>query len=203
MPPLISWNGPWIPSSLATILLLGIVVDTPQDFGRPLWVRFLFRAVVFAVMTWLLQHIVGSPVAPSLPLSPSAQVWADLIEIGWWVLGARLAAGFLRLVVVLEGRPRETQIISDLLAGAIYTAIGLAVVNFVFGVPIGGLIATSGVIAIVIGLALESTLSDVFSGIAMGLEHAYKPTDMLWLEGGNRGAGDPDELAFNSDRHVA
>jgi small-conductance mechanosensitive channel len=30
-------------------------------------------------------------------------------------------------------------------------------------------------------------LSDVFSGIAMGLEHAYKPGDSLWVEGGIEG----------------
>ena len=88
---------------------------------------------------------------------------------------------------MLENRPRETQIVSDLLAGAIYIATGLAVVNFVFAVPIGGLVATSGVVAIVLGLALQSTLSDVFSGIAVGLEHAYKAGDLLWVEGGVEG----------------
>jgi small-conductance mechanosensitive channel/CRP-like cAMP-binding protein len=184
---LINWDGPWMPLFLATVLLVGVLVDSPRDSGRPLWLRFLSRVAVFGIMTWLLQRTVGSPVAPSPLPSPTAQDWADLVEIGWWALGARVAVGFLRLVVVLEGRPRETQIISDLLAGAIYTATGLAVVNFVFSVPIGGLIATSGVIAIGLGLALQSTLSDVFSGIAMGLEHAYKPGDTLWAEGGIEG----------------
>jgi small-conductance mechanosensitive channel/CRP-like cAMP-binding protein len=185
--PLGIWSSPWVALSLATVLLAGILLDAPRDSGRPLWLRLLIRIVVFAALTWLLQHAVGSPVAPSQLPSPSVQIWADFVEIGWWALGARVAVGFLRVVVVLEGRPRETQIISDLLAGAIYTATGLAVINFVFGVPIGGLIATSGVIAIVLGLALQSTLSDVFSGIAMGLEHAYKPGDMLWVEGGIEG----------------
>jgi CRP-like cAMP-binding protein len=91
------------------------------------------------------------------------------------------------LVVVLENQPRETKIISDLLAGAIYTATSLAVVNFVFGVAIIGLVATSGVVAIILGLALQSTLSDVFSGIAVGLERAYKPGDLIWVEGGIEG----------------
>ena len=111
----------------------------------------------------------------------------QIVLIGWWMLGARVAVGLIRLVVVLENRPRETQIISDLLAGAIYIATALAVVNFVFAVPIGGLVATSGVVAIVLGLALQSTLSDVFSGIAIGLEHAYRPGDLLWVEGGVEG----------------
>ena len=187
MAPLMNWNTPWLPLSLATVLLLGILVGVPRESGKPLWLRLVTRVVVFGVLTWLIELAVGSPVAPSEMLSPGVLVWSRLTEMGWWAQGARVAVGFLRVVVVLEGRPRETQIISDLLAGSIYTATGLAVVNFVFGVPIGGLIATSGVIAIVLGLALQSTLSDVFSGIAMGLEHAYKPGDMIWVDGGIEG----------------
>ena len=103
------------------------------------------------------------------------------------MLGARVAVGVLRLALVVEDKPRQTQIVSDLLASTIYVATALSVINFVFGVPIVGLVATSGVVAIVLGLALQSTLSDVFSGIAVGLEHAYKPGDLLWVEGGIEG----------------
>ncbi|WP_428491244.1 mechanosensitive ion channel family protein [Rhodopila sp.] len=138
-------------------------------------------------MSWLLQRSVGLPTVSAAQLSVGIRLWAQLLEIGWWMLAARAAVGLLRLIVVMEGRPRETRFISDLLAGVIYTATGLAVVNYVFQVPIGGLIATSGIIAIVLGLALQSTLSDVFSGIAMGVEHAYKPGDMVWVEGGIEG----------------
>lgn len=73
------------------------------------------------------------------------------------------------------------------MAGAIAVATLLAIVNFAFEVPIRGLVATSGVIAIVLGLALQSTLSDVFSGIAVGLERPYKAGDLLWVEGGIEG----------------
>ncbi len=57
----------------------------------------------------------------------------------------------------------------------------------VFAVPVGGLIATSGVIAVVIGLALQSTLSDVFSGIAIDIERPYRAGDVLSVEGGVEG----------------
>jgi hypothetical protein len=40
---------------------------------------------------------------------------------------------------------------------------GLAMLGFVFEFPIQGVVATSGIIAIVLGLALQSTLSDVHS----------------------------------------
>jgi iron(II)-dependent oxidoreductase len=65
--------------------------------------------------------------------------------------------------------------------------VSRANLDFAFGGPIGSLVAPSGVVAIVLGLALQSTLSDVFSGIAVGLEHAYKPGDLLWVEGGIEG----------------
>jgi small-conductance mechanosensitive channel len=93
----------------------------------------------------------------------------------------------MRLVAVLEQRSRETQIISDLVAGAVYIATWFAIVDFVFAIPIGGLLATSGIIAIVLGFALQSTMADVFSGIAVGLERPYRAGDLIWVEGGIEG----------------
>lgn len=181
-------SGPVLPLTLATLLLIATLFDTAWDRKRPLWLRFVIRTVEFAALTWLLQGAVRSPVAPQLDtVSAGTRVWARLIEIGWWMLGARVAVGIVRLVVVLENRPRETKIISDLLAGVIYIATALAVINFVIGVAIAGLVATSGVVAIILGLALQTTLSDVFSGIAIGLERAYKPGDLIWVEGGIEG----------------
>ena len=185
--PRIDMNAPWVMLACATILLVGTFADTQRETMRPLWMRFVIRLITFALLTWLLQRSIGLPTVSAPQLSAGFRIWAHLAEFGWWIMGARVAVGIVRLLVVLKGRPRETRIVSDLLAGAIYTATAMSVVNFVFEVPIGGLIATSGVIAIVLGLALQSTLSDVFSGIAMGLEHAYKPGDSLWVEGGIEG----------------
>ena len=181
-------HDPAVLLSLASLLLLAIAIDASRDRRRPLWMRLVIRIVAFGALTWLMRLAVGSPVAPQLLAgSDGVRVWAQLAEIGWWMVGARVAVGIVRLLVVLENKPRETQIVSDLLAAAIYVATALAVINFVFGVPIAGLVATSGVVAIVFGLALQSTLSDVFSGLSVGLEHAYRPGDLLWVEGGVEG----------------
>jgi small-conductance mechanosensitive channel len=42
----------------------------------------------------------------------------------------------------------------------------LAMMGFVFGLSLQGVVATSGIIAIVLGLALQNTLGDVFSGLS-------------------------------------
>jgi hypothetical protein len=57
-----------------------------------------------------MQRSIGSPVAAE-PGDATAgeRVWMQLAEIGWWILGARVAVGIVRLVVVLENKPRETK----------------------------------------------------------------------------------------------
>jgi small-conductance mechanosensitive channel/CRP-like cAMP-binding protein len=132
--------------------------------------------------------MLGSPIAPHFHTDEAGKrFWEQIVEVGWWIVGAQSAIGLTRLFIVLEARPRETQMISDLLAGVIYVVALLAIVNFAFEVPIGGLLATSGVIAIVLGLALQSSLADVFSGIAVGIERPYSPGDLVWVEGGIEG----------------
>ena len=59
--------------------------------------------------------------------------------------------------------------------------------GFVFAFSLQGLVATSGVIAIVLGLALQSTLSDVFSGISLDIEKPFRIGDEILLEGGAEG----------------
>ena len=53
--------------------------------------------------------------------------------------------------------------------------------------PVGTLIATSGVLAIILGLALQNTLSDVFSGIALSLGRPYGLGDWIVLSDGTEG----------------
>jgi CRP-like cAMP-binding protein len=62
-----------------------------------------------------------------------------------------------------------------------------AIITYVFDLPIRGLLATSGVVAIILGLALQSTLSDVFSGVVLNFSRPYRPGDWINLEGGTDG----------------
>jgi small-conductance mechanosensitive channel/CRP-like cAMP-binding protein len=174
--------------TLATLLLVVVIAVARLRPRWPLWLNITIRGAVFALLTILVQKLLGSPLSPHYsPVFSGRDFWEHVIEAGWWVLMARAGVTLVRLLVVLEHRPRETQIVSDLMAGGIYLATLLAIVNFVFAVPITGLLATSGVIAIVLGLALQNTLADVFSGIAVGVERPYKAGDLIWVEGNIEG----------------
>jgi small-conductance mechanosensitive channel len=173
---------------LSGLLLAGTALGMKLEKRFPLWLKLAFRFSTLTMLTLLLVQAVGSPVAARVnDLNLEDRVWVGIIKIGWWFLCARAAIGLVMVFVIVENRPRETRMISDLLAAAIYIATALLVVEYVFRVPVGSLMAASGVVAIIIGLALQSTLADVFSGIAVGLERVYKPGDLIWVEGGIEG----------------
>ena len=146
--------------SLATALVSAGVV-LPRLRGRwPLWILLLWRIAVFLALTVVVLNILGSPLAPHFTASQAGMnLWAQFIEACWWVSAAGAIVGLGRAFVVRENRPRETQIVSDLVAGAVYLATLLAVINFAFGVPIQGLLATSGTIAIALGSDLFCVLA--------------------------------------------
>ena len=93
----------------------------------------------------------------------------------------------VRVFLTFELQPREGRLLQDLVVGIIYVGAFLSVVAYVFDAPVGTLIATSGAVAIILGLALQSTLSDLFSGIALNLARSYGIGDWLVLGSGIEG----------------
>jgi small-conductance mechanosensitive channel/CRP-like cAMP-binding protein len=183
-----AWTDPIWLLLLTTLLLIASLVLSRRRARWPLWLRTLAQLALLIVMTLLVRRILGSPLEPQFSrTNVGERFWQQLIEASWWIIAARWASGLTRLFIFLESRPRETRIVSDLLVGVIVVTTILAIINFAFRVPIGTLLATSGVIAIVLGLALQNTLSDVFSGIAVGIERPYEPGDAIWVEGGVEG----------------
>jgi small-conductance mechanosensitive channel len=115
------------------------------------------------------------------------RLWQQIVVTVWWLLAARFAVEITRTSVLIKRVAGEGRLFSDLLAGLIYLAVALTIIKTVFSFPIGGLVATSGIIAIVLGLALQNTLADVFAGIAVGIERPYAIGDLVWFEGAIEG----------------
>ncbi len=167
--------------------LIGIFVWTVQGKRRPtarLIVQILFFVTMTAVllMAGILPHRVAAGETAGIPayLGTSARIL-------WWVHLAWATIGFVRLYIVLDRRPQEARLIQDLIVAGVYLGVTLSIIGFVFGAPIGTLVATSGVVAIILGLALQNTLSDVFSGIALTLGRPFSIGDWIQLADGTEG----------------
>ncbi|AWM85522.1 cyclic nucleotide-binding domain-containing protein [Microvirga sp. 17 mud 1-3] len=150
--------------------------------------RMLAQLAIFSVMTFVLVHAHLAPLTYADGGTQDANaILLTSAKILWWVHLAWAIIGIVRLYLVLNGRPREARLIQDLIVGVVYLGMGLSVLAFVFGAPIGTLVATSGVVAIILGLALQNTLSDVFSGIALTLGRPYALGDWIHLSDGTEG----------------
>jgi small-conductance mechanosensitive channel/CRP-like cAMP-binding protein len=170
------------------VFLAGVVIVT-GFFGARYWQErsslayFLIQILFFIILTALLLAGGIVPYRPGVTIgSESRRFFVGSLEVIWWLGAAWLAVGFLRAFVVLGRQPRESKLVQDLLAAIIYLAATFAIVADVFDLPVRGLLATSGALAIIIGLALQSSLGDVFSGIVLNIERPYRPGDWIILD---------------------
>src|ERR1700739_221346 len=169
------------------VLLLGGLL-THLLFRRHPLSRATLRVIFLIVLTVVLLHAGVVPYEPQTRTGvPFQDAVRATLKIAWWLWTAWFLVGLLRVFVVTERRPREGKLVQDLLAGLIYLAAVFAIIAYVFDLPIQGLLATSGAIAIILGLALQSTLSDVFSGIVLNFSRPYRPGDWISIDGGTDG----------------
>jgi small-conductance mechanosensitive channel/CRP-like cAMP-binding protein len=176
------------PLSLAgTILVAGFLATRLALRRRPL-VTFIVQICSFAGFTFTLATAGVTPTRPTPAMAMTiTYVVVSLFKIVWWIAASWLLAGFVRTILVFKRRPMETQFFQDICAGIIYVGAVLGIIAYVFDMAISGLLAASGVIAIVLGLALQSTLGDLFSGVVLNLAKPYHPGDWVILDGGLEG----------------
>ncbi|WP_448203753.1 ABC transporter substrate-binding protein [Azospirillum sp. sgz302134] len=105
----------------------------------------------------------------------------------WWLVPARLLGITLERFVwvpleMKTGRkiPNVVRMFARLV---VYVLAILGIVAFVFAKPITSLLATSGLMAMIIGLAVQANIANVFSGIVLNMERPFKVGDTIKLNG--------------------
>ena len=180
----------WWSSLPFCVVLVGVAgiaswLAVPERYSNA---RQVGQIGFFLAMSVMLFHGHLAPFEPPPGNSITASAILDgSAKLLWWVHLAWALIGFVRIFLVLEGRPREARLLQDLVVAIVYIGMLLSILAFVFAMPIGTLIATSGVFAIILGLALQNTLSDVFSGIALNLGRPYTLGDWIILSDGTEG----------------
>ena len=127
----------------------------------------------------------------------------ELFGIAWWILGAWLLNRILELVLTRtffpnNGEPHARRLFADLASGLIYILAFIGIVGAVFKEPVSTLLATSGVVAIVVGLALQNTLGDVLSGLAINIERPFGAGD--WISLADEASGQVMQVNWRATR---
>jgi small-conductance mechanosensitive channel len=177
---MVDLNDPLTRAGLACVLF-GIAL-----YVRPLKVPFLLaslRVCAFAILTAALLRAGISPTRP-MPEWPSViRHGVGQILVGfWWFGGAAVVNSVVRASLRIRRRPARERLIQDIVATLAYIFATLQISDKVFGLPVGALLATSGAVAIVVGLALQSALGDAFSGLVLNLTRPYRIGDWIVID---------------------
>lgn len=78
-----------------------------------------------------------------------------------------------------DGEMFAPRILKQTVTVLIILATAIAITRFVFGQPVTGLIATSGVLALILGYSAQNLLGDVFAGLALNLSQSFKLGDWI------------------------
>jgi small-conductance mechanosensitive channel len=167
--------------SLGPPIALGLtVIALAVIHTRSARTRLVVEALLLLALSGCFALWAVSPLSSNAGLARRPDdLWIRALAVVWWLVGARFVASLMVLVLGRGAHARQARLLSDLMAGAIYVTAALVVLNSVLGLELKGLLATSGLIAIIVGLASQNTLADLFSGIAVGLEQPFHIGDRV------------------------
>lgn len=131
-----------------------------------------------------------------LPLISGTMLWLS----GAWLAGRVLFFGVLNPMIRSRTGVEAPGILGNFIHAALMICTIPLIIKFVFERPIGGLVASSGLVTLIIGLAIRDMIADFFSGLAMNIERPYSIGDWIELEPGL--VGKVTELNWRSTRLV-
>ena len=120
----------------------------------------------------------------------------------WWILPARIAGiGMERFLwVPLEdhtGRniPNVVRVFASV---TIYSLASFGIIAFVFNEALTSLLATGGLLSLIVGLAVQSNISNIFSGIVINMERPFNVGD--WVQIGEMDEGRVVDITWRTTR---
>jgi branched-chain amino acid transport system substrate-binding protein len=148
--------------------------------------RFLLQCTFVLVILMTAEPVLGNWWGATSGRSELA-LFQRAFDVLWWLLPAFLiTVAFERFVwkpaAVRSGTPVPT-LLRWSVASVCYSLALFGVIAFVFDYRLTGLLATSGVVAMVVGLAVQLNITNVFAGVALNLERPFHVGDWIMIHG--------------------
>ena len=164
------------------------------------------------VFTWILQgsSILSLLIACEVVLLDFLSLRIDfyifnlitmVFDILWWLILAFLlnlaAKYFIWFPLEHQTKQKVPILVKRFVVFLLYLLAFMGIIAFVYNLKITSLLATSGVIAMIIGLAIQINISNIFSGIAINIERPFRIGD--WVEIGSH-MGIVEDISWRSTR---
>lgn len=150
--------------------------------------------IIIIVILLVLQFILGSILSNDAITSKSVtgitntiMVWAFTYVLT--VLGGIIIDNWSDHVskARMDARHEEIVPLVKSITNIILTLAALFVTLHLWGVQIGGLLASIGVVGIILSFAFKDTLSNIFGGLSLIMDNSFKKGDLLELDDGEFG----------------
>ncbi|MCP4690673.1 MAG: ABC transporter substrate-binding protein [Desulfobacterales bacterium] len=150
-----------------------------EHYVRVLWCiqAILWGGLLMVGETSVLHGLIGA--IPTYHLKNVLK----LFDVLWWVIPAHFTVRAIELFlwIPLESRTERTipSIVRRMVNFFVYLLAFFGIIAFTFNYALTGLLATSGLLAMIIGLAVQMNISNVFSGIALSVERPFRIGDWV------------------------
>ncbi|MDM8558582.1 ABC transporter substrate-binding protein [Candidatus Parabeggiatoa sp. HSG14] len=187
--------------SIFTVILL-LIMSQYDFFQRFFALIFTFKIIsIFLLLLSSEKILVNWLMTPYIPDSYS-EATIIIFSSLWWIIGAI----FVHIAIIhflWEPIEKKTcrpipKLIRRLWVFIIYLLAIFGIIGFVFDRPLTSLLATSGVLAMIIGLAVKMNLSNIFSGLAIHLERPFCMGD--WVKIGSYDEGLVEDVNWRATR---
>lgn len=190
-------TAPWLVTVSGLLLICGFFLShlgTLHPIKHKLPLALSLVELICAPLAFLYTcFLLGLLLSLDLTLSPGQWPKAGIalvfsFIVSWYL--AKLTHAFI-VSRYIATRGETSQTLSGLVRGAIYVScilMGVGIFLWQQGYSFTGVWVSTGLATALIGFALQQTLGDFFSGLALGLEGSFRIGDRLRLEDDTEGA---------------
>lgn len=181
--------------------LFAVVMDRKKH-GR-FW---SVQSWILRVMAWPVLLLAGGNLMLDFAVANLNRSYVDTLVLGykmlWWVVPARLVDIAVERFVWIPLEEHTRRMVPNVirLFGQIniYILASFGIIAFVYDQKITSLLATSGLLAMIVGLAIQANISNIFSGIAINVERPYVVGD--WVKIGDLEEGEIIDITWRTIR---
>ncbi len=169
--------------SIFLILIIGIRSSRFKLTGK---VALFVQTLLWLLFILSLETVLAGLITGKVD-NYKVEMMTLIFDVLWWIVPGWLIVQAFEILIWAPLEKRSGQIIPDVIrrmvAFIIMILVCFGVIAFVFDQKLTSLLATSGVLAMIIGLAIQMNISDVVSGIVVNLERPFRIGD--WVKIGS------------------
>jgi potassium-dependent mechanosensitive channel len=180
------------------ILLFNIVYKKFRKWSKLVW---FFQVILAVILLLSAEVLLVQQIAEQIG-AYNMKFVIRIFDILWWIIPAFLinmaSESFIWTPIEEKTGRLIPNIVRLFLAFIIYFMAIVGIIAFVYDQQLTSILATSGVIAMIIGLAIQINISNIFSGIAINIERPFRIGD--WVKIGDFDEGEIVDITWRTTR---